>query len=260
MSIQRLIGTDDLQLRIPTAFLTADYEFIQRNQTAGSTCTSVYLYSEDSEHAFWEAGQTSHLIVAHVGDTRCIICDRFGEAHPLTSNHHPSSPLEASRLRRYTASFFTDSFGESRFGNYANTRAFGDVRGKAQGITAEPDIIEKEIGLPHVPQEKTIGALGGDEAFLVIVSDGVTGMVSDQEMADIVMRTASMRGSGRGTPQQAAEEIVKYAETLGGDDNATCLVVRLSGWNKWPQGFDRTADLREERLKDSLDTRRGRDR
>lgn len=198
------------------------------------------------------------MIVAHVGDTRCIICDRFGEAHPLTSNHHPSSPIEASRLRRYTASFFTDSFGESRFGNYANTRAFGDVRAKAQGVTAEPDIIENQIGVPHIPQERTIGALGGDEGFLVIVSDGVSGMVSDQEMADIVMRTASMAGSGRGTPQQAAEEIVKFAETLGGDDNATCLVVRLAGWNKWPQGFDRTAELREQRLKDSLDDRRSR--
>ncbi|CDO54032.1 similar to Saccharomyces cerevisiae YCR079W PTC6 Mitochondrial type 2C protein phosphatase (PP2C) with similarity to mammalian PP1Ks [Geotrichum candidum] len=256
--ISKMSTMDDLQLRIPTAFLTADYDFVQKNATSGSTCTSVYLYSEDPNHAFWEAGQASHLIVAHVGDTRCIICDRFGEAHPLTSNHHPSSPIEASRLRKYTASFFTDSFGESRFGSYANTRAFGDLRAKAQGITAEPDIIENQIGRPHLPQERTIGALGGDEGFLVIVSDGVTGLVSDQEMADIVMRTASMAGSGRGTPQQAAEEIVKYAEVLGGDDNATCLVVRLSGWNKWPQGFDRTQQLREERLKDTFDGRRGR--
>lgn len=198
------------------------------------------------------------MIVAHVGDTRCIICDRFGEAHPLTSNHHPSSPIEASRLRRYTASFFIDSFGEERFGNYANTRAFGDVRSKSQGVTAEPDIIEKQIGVPHVPQAKTIGALGGNEAFLVLVSDGVTGLVSDQEMADIVIATANMRGSGRGTPQQAAEEIVKYAETIGGDDNATCLVVRLAGWGKWPHGLDRTADLREQKLKDSFDNRRSR--
>lgn len=247
-----------MQLRIPTAFLTADYDFIQKNQKTGSTCTSIYLYTEDPEHAFWEEGQTSHLIVAHVGDTRCIIVDRFGEAHPLTSNHHPSSPVEANRLRRYTTSFITDSFGEERFGSYANTRAFGDLRAKSLGVTAEPDIIERQIGVPHVPQEKTVGALGGDECFFVLVSDGVTGLVSDQEMADIVIATANMRGSGRGTPQQAAEEIVKYAETLGGDDNATCLVVRLAGWGKWPDGMDRTAGLREERLKDSLDSRRSR--
>lgn len=268
--MSKMRAIDDLQIRIPIAFLQADLDFIHINSTAGSTCTSVFMYTDDeysapvgrhqilTPGAFWEQGQTVQLVVAHVGDTRCIICDRFGEAHPLTSNHHPSSPVEAMRLQRYSSSFMTDSFGESRFGSYANTRAFGDLTGKARGVTAEPDIIEHEIGSPsgRIPISKTIGGHGGDECFLVIVSDGVTGTVSDQEMADIVMTTVNRGGSIRGTPQLAAEEVVKYAEILGGDDNATCMVIRLGGWNNWPSNVDRTAALREKRLKDALDNRR----
>lgn len=261
---------DDLQIRIPIAFLQADLDYVHTNTTAGSTCTSVFLYTDDeysapvgrhqvlTPGAFWEPGQTVQLVVAHVGDTRCIICDRFGEAQPLTSNHHPSSPVEAMRLQRYASSFMTDSFGESRFGAYANTRAFGDLKGKALGVTAEPDIIEHEIGNPsgRVPLSRTIGGHGGDECFLVLVSDGVSGFVSDQEMADIVMSTVNRAGSLRGTPQLAAEEVVKYAETVGGDDNATCMVIRLGGWNQWPMDLDRTAAMRESRLKNALDNRR----
>lgn len=266
----KMRAIDDLQIRVPVAFLQADLDFLNIGAKGGSTCTSVYMYTDDeysapvgrhqmlTPGAFWEPGQTVQLVVAHVGDTRCVICDRFGEAHPLTSNHHPSSPVEALRLQRYASSFMTDSFGESRFGNFANTRAFGDIQAKALGITAEPDISEYEIGTPSgkIPLSKTIGGLGGDESFLVLLSDGVTDKMSDQEIVDIVMSTVNRGGSLRGTPQKAAEEVVKYAEALGGDDNATCMVIRLGGWNRWPTDVDRTAALREKRVKGSLDSRR----
>ena len=144
--VNRLTPYDDLQLRIPLAFLQADYEFTRTHPESGSTCTAIYIYSQSENKAFWEPGQVSNLIVAHVGDTRCIICDRFGNARPLTTNHHPSSLVEAERLQRYTADFYTDSFGEERYGRFANTRAFGDLIDKAKGISAEPDIIECRVG------------------------------------------------------------------------------------------------------------------
>lgn len=274
---EKMRAIDDLQIRIPLAFLQADLDFININTNAGSTCTSVFLYTDEEYQAplnrhqvltpgaFWEPGQTVQLVVAHVGDTRCILCDRAGEAYPLTSNHHPSSPVEAMRLQRYASSFMTDSFGESRFGNYANTRAFGDLKAKALGITAEPDISEYEIGVPSgkMPIAKTIGgdrADRGDESFLAIVSDGITGMMSDQEIVDVVMSTVNQQGSLRGTPQKAAEEVVKYAEALGGNDNATCMVIRLGGWNRWPSNVDRTAALREKRTRDAVENSRRRSR
>lgn len=85
------------------------------------------------------------------------------------------------------------------------------------------------------------------------MSDGVSGFASDQEIVDIVTSVGYASGFTRGTPQDSAREIVKYAEAVGGDDNATCIVVRLSGWGKWNKPLDRTGDLREYRLKDALD-------
>lgn len=269
--ISRLNSNDDLQLRIPMAYLLADYEYSMKSAKAGSTCTSVYMYSEDPNKAFWEPDQVTTLMVAQVGDTRCILADRWGLPHRLSPIHHPSSPVELERLRRYASHFFTDSFGEERFGRYANTRAFGDLSAKSKGISAEPELVECVVGATgrkyNIPTDRDPGGsrrvpvvtFGGDEAFLAIISDGVSDMVSDQELVDVIMNVAHKQGSGRGTPQEAAQEVVEYAQALGGNDNATCMVVRLSGWGKW-EWNDKTGLLREDRLRDAFDSQNRRDR
>jgi protein phosphatase PTC6 len=249
--IAQLTPWDDLQLRIPLAYLTADFDYIMSKKKAGSTCTSVFLYTEQEGQAFWDPGQTTHLVTGHVGDTRCIVGDNKGNATALTINHHPSSAVEAGRLRRYAASFFTDSFGEERYYQYANTRAFGDRRAKARGVTAEPEVTECRVGVSNGRQEpRNVHVLSPDEAFLVLVSDGVSSMMSDQEIVDLVIYTANSSGSGRGTPQDAASELVEFAAAVGGDDNATALVVRLPGWGAWDDWMDRTGQLREDRLRE----------
>ncbi|KAK9473025.1 phosphatase 2C-like domain-containing protein [Dipodascopsis tothii] len=245
------IGLDnDLALRLPLAFLKADYDFTMTGTASGSTCTTVYLWSEDPDQPYW-APHPAKLVVSHVGDTRCVLCDRDGVAHALTVAHHPSSPVESRRLRRYASNFFTDSFGEERYGSFANTRSFGDRRMKQLGVSAEPDITEVDLGNP-----KSDRGFGGNEPFLVLMSDGVSGFASDQEIVDVATSVGYNSGFMRGTPQDAAREIVKYAEAVGGDDNATCIVVRLAGWGQWNKPLDRTGDIREYRIKNALDKRR----
>ncbi|KAK9247227.1 phosphatase 2C-like domain-containing protein [Lipomyces tetrasporus] len=243
----RMSKDSDLLLRIPVSFLQADYDFTMAERPSGSTCTSVLLYSSNPDVPYW-SGAPSRLLVAHVGDTRCILSDRNGVAHALTSAHHLSSPIESARLRRYAASFFTDSFGEERFGNVENTRSFGDRSMKRLGVTAEPELTEYTLGSPSAED-----GFGGEEPFLVLISDGVSKFASDQEVVDIVTSTGYRSGYARGTPQDAAREVVQFAEDVGGDDNATCIVVRLSGWGKWTRPVDRTGDLREYRLREALD-------
>ncbi|KAK9447690.1 phosphatase 2C-like domain-containing protein [Limtongia smithiae] len=255
---RRMITDDnDLPLRIPLAFLQADYDYIVAERPAGSTCTSVLIYGDkDSIGAeslpYFAPGASATMLVAHVGDTRCVLCDRNGLAHALTAAHHLSSPIESSRLRRYAASFFTDSFGEERFGNVENTRAFGDRAMKGLGVSAEPDMTTYSLGAGPDAHD----GFGGNESFLVLVSDGVSKFVSDQEIVDIVTSVGYRSGYVRGTPQDAAKEVVNFAEAIGGDDNATCLVVRLSGWGSWTSPVDRTGDLREYRLRQAMETRR----
>jgi len=57
------------------------------------------------------------------------------------------------------------------------------------------------------------------------MSDGISSLLSDPEIADLV-RTCAKLG-----PEVAAREIVRFAEELGAEDNCTAVVVPLKGWN-----------------------------
>jgi len=47
-------------------------------------------------------------------------------------------------------------------------------------------------------------------------------------------------------PQIATEKILAFSEELGGNDNATAIVIPLAGWNKI-DGPDKTRELRDYR-------------
>lgn len=47
-------------------------------------------------------------------------------------------------------------------------------------------------------------------------------------------------------PKIAAENILAFSEELGGNDNATAIVIPLAGWNKI-DGPDKTRELRDYR-------------
>ena len=188
----------------------------QKTFTGGSTC-SVAMISTPTPTPFWNPASPSSLVTSHVGDSRIILCTTAnGQAKPLTTDHHPSSPGEGNRLRRYAATFVTDSFGEERMTGLANTRAFGDMQSKRIGVSAEPEIQRLEMK----PAEYS---------FLVLVSDGISGTLSDQEIVDIVKEAK--------TPDQGAKDVVGFATEVSKEgDNATCLVIRLGGWERRSEG------------------------
>lgn len=210
----------------------------QKRFKGGSTC-SIAVVSTPTPAPFWNPASTSSMLVAHVGDTRVIVCSTAtGVAVPLTTDHHPSSPIEATRLRRYAATFVTDSFGEERISGLANTRSFGDVGSKRIGVSAEPEIKRIELG-------------AAEYSFMVLVSDGVSGTLSDQEIVDIVKEAK--------TPEQAARNVVNFATEVSTEgDNATCLVVRLGGWERRQEGGHGslgTKESRDYKRQDALDPR-----
>lgn len=194
----------------------------------GGSTASIALISTPTPTPFWHPASPSTLVSAHVGDTRILLCRTSdGKAVPLTTNHHPSTPVEANRLRRYAASFTTDSFGEERVLGLANTRAFGDIASKRIGVSAEPQITR--IDLP-----------AAGYSFIVLMSDGVSGHLGDQEIVDVVKEAR--------TPAQAAEDLVGFAvETSESGDNATCLVVRLGGWERRSEGGGGSIGTKEQR-------------
>ncbi|WPG99095.1 Hypothetical protein R9X50_00190400 [Acrodontium crateriforme] len=209
----------------------------------GGSTASVALISTPTSLPFWHPSSPSTLIAAHVGDTRILLCRTAdGKAIPLTTLHHPSMPVEATRLRRYAATFVTDSFGEERMGGLANTRAFGDIASKRMGVSAEPEITTTQLA----PAEY---------AFAVLVSDGVSGHLDDQEIVDVVKEAK--------TPAQAADDLVGFAVEVAPEsaDNATALVVRLGGWERRTEGGGGsmgTKEQRQFRLDEAMDPRASR--
>ncbi|CAG8260577.1 unnamed protein product [Penicillium olsonii] len=213
-----------------------------RARFKGGSTGSVAMISTPTPAPFWHPIAPSSLLIAHVGDTRILLCStETGEAIPVTSNHHPSSPIEASRLRRYAATFVTDSFGEERMSGLANTRAFGDVHSKRIGVSAEPELKRIELG----PAEFS---------FLVMVSDGISGTLLDQEVVDIIKESK--------TPEQGARDVVNFStEVTKEGDNATCLVLRLGGWERRQEGgvgSMGTRESRDWRRQEATDPRRSR--
>ncbi|KAL8799459.1 MAG: hypothetical protein Q9182_005864 [Xanthomendoza sp. 2 TL-2023] len=213
-----------------------------RTPFKGGSTASVALISTPTPTPFWHPSTPSTLITAHCGDTRILLSRTSdGVAVALTTNHHPSAPSEAARLRRYAASFVTDSFGEERISGLANTRSFGDMPSKRMGVSAEPQI-------------QTLQLNPAEYAFMILVSDGVSNEASDQEIVDIVKECR--------TPEEGANKVVAFATETGKEgDNATCLVVRLGGWERRGEGGNgsmATREGREWRRAEADDPRRSR--
>ncbi|ODA82170.1 hypothetical protein RJ55_00676 [Drechmeria coniospora] len=210
----------------------------------GGSTASVALISTPTPVPFWHPDSQSTLLVGHVGDSRILLCETAtGLPHPLTSDHHPSTPTESARLRRYAPAgsmVSGDSFGEQRIAGLANSRAFGDIRSKRIGVSAEPEITRVEMG----PAEYS---------FLILMSDGVSGTLSDQEIVDIIKEAK--------TPVEGARNVVEYAAEVSRDgDNATCQVIRLGGWERRSEGglgSMGTKEIRDIRLAEAQDPRRG---
>lgn len=80
---------------------------------------------------------------------------------------------------------------------------------------------------------------GPDYSHITLVSDGVTSVVSDDEISDLAR--------GAPTPREAANRILNFATEMASQDNLTAIVVPLAGWGK-VTGPDRTKAFREDRL------------
>lgn len=131
------------------------------------------------------------LTIAHVGDSRCYILsgdrlEQITEDHSLVQRMINTGNL--SRL-------------EARIHPYRNV-IYRSIGGDEE---IEIDIIRRRIS-------------GGD--VILLCSDGLTGMLSDDQIRDILMVNPD--------PNTAAKELVVNANSAGGEDNTSVVVVRVS--------------------------------
>ncbi len=130
------------------------------------------------------------LVLAHVGDSRAYVL-RAGQLRQLTDDHS----LVGELIRRGA---LTPEEAERHPQRSVITRALG-----------ADEVVDVDV--LRVPVES------GD--LLLLCSDGLTGMVGDAELARI------LRGGGE--LNHLAQQLVTAANQAGGEDNITCVLLRI---------------------------------
>ena len=130
------------------------------------------------------------LAIAHVGDSRIYLV-RHGVIQQLTQDHS----LVMEQVRR---GYITLEQAQKSEMQNIILRALGSE----EAVEAD---IEDLVAMP------------GD--LLLMTSDGLTRHVPDEEILAIVQEP--------GTLEQACSRLVETAKQRGGDDNITCLLVRI---------------------------------
>ena len=145
----------------------------------GTTCTAICIVRE-------------HLHYAHVGDSRLYLV-RKGVISQLTQDHS------------YVARLVL----------------LGTIRPEEAETHPQRHILTSALGVGQQPLVDTPAAPltleSGD--VLLLCTDGLWGIVSDQELRDFV---------NAGSASQACQELVRLAKERGGPDNITVQVLRIA--------------------------------
>jgi protein phosphatase len=146
----------------------------------GTTIVATYL-PRDGEAA----------LVGHVGDSRAYLWRR-GALRQLTEDH-------------------------SLLNDYRRTRALSP-----EEIQAFPhkNVIVRALGMKDAVEVDLLRVDVEDADLLLLCSDGLSGMVPDARIADVLRATA-------GDLRHAAQALVDEANASGGADNVTCVLVQV---------------------------------
>ncbi|XP_019160750.1 PREDICTED: probable protein phosphatase 2C 28 isoform X3 [Ipomoea nil] len=176
------------------AYKKTDNEILKNvvGARGGSTAVTAILINQ------------KQLVVANVGDSRAVLC-RNGEVKQITVDHDPLKRKE-KKMVESKGGFVSEKPGNIPRvdGQLAMTRAFGDAKLK-EHITVEPDV--------------TIEKIDKETEFIVLASDGLWKVTSNEEVADCIREMKS--------GQKAAEELIEEALLRGSKDDISCVVVKL---------------------------------
>ena len=142
-------------------------------------------------------------IVANCGDSRGVLVQKGGKAKPKSYDHKPNRADEEQRIRGLGGEILHNGRWRVQ-GILALSREIGDVSLQPL-ISCEPEIIEKE--------------LNNDDEYLVLASDGVWDVLSNEQVAKLLYKCQDFTNSAR--------DLCSEALLSGSTDNVTALVIDL---------------------------------
>lgn len=209
---------------IKEAFLQTDKEILALSERkkfdqSGSTAVVALLHGNP------KLGTPLRLVLAHIGDSRAVLC-RAGQAVPVTEDHKPDRLDERKRVER-AGGLVLNVRGAWRIAAPANPNASGRAsRREYQGLALTRsfgDLCFKQPTQLSVPDpEIKVLPLTEKDLFLVLATDGIYSVLSNQDVVDRASRHWD-------NPEEAAKSIVRAAFQQGSDDNLTAVVIQF-GW------------------------------
>jgi serine/threonine protein phosphatase PrpC len=134
-----------------------------------------------------------HMSIAHIGDSRAYQIDSDGNSKVLTTDHSLVQRLQE----------------------------LGQISSDEAAVHPQRNVLYRALGQAEPVSAEFITAPVPASGYLVLCSDGLWGMISDAKMVEIITTAAS--------PQQASQELVDAANTAGGPDNISVIIIELSG-------------------------------
>ncbi|KAI2656594.1 Protein phosphatase 1L [Labeo rohita] len=171
------------------------YEKQKENSALTRTTCLVALLSE------------KELTVANVGDSRAVLCDKDGNAVPLSHDHKPYQLKERKRIKK--AGGFISFNGSWRVqGVLAMSRSLGDYPLKNLNVLIpDPDVLTFDLDKLE-PQ------------FMILASDGLWDAFSNEEAVHFIKERLD-------EPHFGAKSIVLQSFYRGCPDNITVMVVKF---------------------------------
>ncbi|CAN7009710.1 unnamed protein product [Brassica rapa subsp. trilocularis] len=192
--------------------------------------------------------QGEYLVVGNVGDSRAVMGTRDGEnglvAVQLTVDLKPNLPAEEERIKKCRGRVFAlkdepevcrvwlpncDSPG------LAMARAFGDFCLKNFGLISVPDVSFRRL------TEK--------DEFIVLASDGIWDVLSNEEVVGIVASAPSRSSAARAVVESAVRAWrYKYPTSKVDDCAAVCLYLDSTNTNAISTTASSISKLADEEL------------
>lgn len=192
----------ELEKVVRRSFVQTDSQFAEtcsrhRALSSGTTALTAMIFGRS-------------LLVANAGDCRAVL-SRCGTAIEMSMDHRPCSLSEKLRIES-AGGYVDDGYLNGLLGV---TRALGDWH--LEGM--------KEVGDPGGPlsaePELKMMTLTKDDEFLIIGSDGIWDVFSNQNAVDF----ARKRLQEHNDVKLCCKEIVEEAVRRGATDNLTAVLV-----------------------------------
>ncbi|GJP38392.1 hypothetical protein CLOM_g22835 [Closterium sp. NIES-68] len=148
-----------------------------------------------------------HLVVGNCGDSRAVLC-RGGKAVPLSKDHKPEREDEMKRVEKAGGRVIFWN-GYRVLGVLAMSRAIGDRYLKPY-VIPEPEV--------------TLTQRHPDDELVVLASDGLWDVISNEAAVDIARRCLAQRGGSGGSGSTGAAPEAPAA----GDETAAAAAETLA--------------------------------